>query len=88
MDDIYAFPNPVPANYSGTIGIRGLVSNANVKITDVSGSLIYETTAAGGQATWDRKNFSGQKARSGVYMVFVTNADGSNTMVTKIMIIE
>ncbi len=88
MDDIYAFPNPVPANYSGTIGIRGLVSNANVKITDVSGNLIYETTAAGGQATWDGKNFSGQKARSGVYMVFVTNADGSNTMVTKIMIIE
>jgi hypothetical protein len=88
MDDIYAFPNPVPANYSGIIGIRGLVSNANVKITDLSGKLIYETTAAGGQATWDGKSFSGNKARSGVYMVFVTNEDGSSTMVTKIMIIE
>jgi len=88
MNDVYAFPNPVPANYTGTIGIRGLVSNANVKITDVSGTLIYETTAAGGQATWDGKNFSGQQARSGIYMVFATNEDGSNTMVTKIMIID
>jgi ligand-binding sensor domain-containing protein len=88
MNDIYAFPNPVPSNYSGTIGIRGLVSNANVKITDIGGTLIYETTAAGGQATWDGKNFSGRKAKSGVYLVFVTNEDGSNTMVTKIMIIE
>jgi hypothetical protein len=88
MNDIYAFPNPVPSNYSGTIGIRGLVSNASVKITDISGTLIYETTAAGGQATWDGKNFSGRRAQSGVYLVFVTNEDGSNTMVTKIMIIE
>lgn len=88
MNDIYAFPNPVPANFIGTIGIRGLVSNANVKITDVSGNLIYETVATGGQATWDGKNFDGKKARSGVYMVFATNEDGSNTMVTKIMIIE
>ena len=88
MDDIYAFPNPVPSNYSGQIGIRGLVSNASVKITDIGGTLVYETTAAGGQATWDGKNFSGRKAKSGVYLVFVTNEDGSDTMVTKIMIIE
>lgn len=84
----YVFPNPVRENYQGDITITGLVDNVNVKITDISGNLVYETTALGGQATWDGKNFRGQKVNTGVYLIFCTNEDGSKTFVTKLLFIH
>jgi len=86
--DVYAFPNPVREGYTGTIAINGLVTDADVKITDVSGALIYETKALGGRAVWDGKNFSGEKAHSGIYLVFATNDTGTETVVTKIMLLN
>ncbi|MCH8319009.1 MAG: hypothetical protein IIA88_11045, partial [Bacteroidetes bacterium] len=59
-----------------------------VKITDISGTLIYETIAEGGQAIWNGKNFNGEKAHTGVYLVFASNEDGSETIVTKILVIN
>ncbi len=83
--DVYVFPNPVQPGYDGPIAITGLVENANVKITDISGGLVYQTKALGGQAIWYGKNFKGENARSGVYLVFCSNEDGSKTFVTKIL---
>ncbi len=85
---IFAYPNPVRENYEGTIAIKGLVKNAIVKITDISGNLIFETIAEGGQAVWNGRNFNNEKAHTGVYLVFCTNDDGSKTEVTKILIIN
>ena len=65
------FSKPVKPDYSGPITIKGLITDAVVKITDISGNLIYETVAFGGQAVWDGKSFDGQKAHTGVYLVFV-----------------
>ena len=86
--NVLVYPNPVSENFTGTIGIRGLVANADVKITDITGTLIYKTTAEGGQAVWNGKNFKGEKAQTGVYLVYCSNADGSATLVTKIMFIN
>lgn len=86
--DVYAFPNPVMPEYDGKIAIKGLVTDANVKITDISGTIVFETIAKGGQAIWNGRNYSGRKAQSGVYLVFCTNEDGTQTFVTKIMIIN
>jgi len=83
--DVYVFPNPVQPGYEGPIAITGLIENVNVKITDISGSLVYETKALGGQAIWHGKNFKGENAHSGVYMVFCSNDDGSKTYVAKIL---
>ncbi len=85
---VYVFPNPVRENYMGDITVTGLVDNVNVKITDVSGNLVYETKALGGQATWDGRNFRGQKVSTGVYLIFCTNDDGSKTFVTKLLFIH
>ena len=85
---VLVYPNPVEPGYSGSIAIKGLVSNANVKITDIGGGLIYQTTAEGGQAIWNGRNFDGRKAGSGVYLVFVSNEDGSETCVTKILFLN
>jgi len=88
FSEVYAYPNPVRENYLGDITIRGLVSDVNVKITDISGNLVYETTAEGGQAIWNGKNFSGQRVSTGIYLVFCSNADGSKTHVTKLLVIK
>ncbi len=86
--DVYAFPNPVKHEYDGPIAIKGLVNNTILKITDISGTLVYETKSEGGQALWNAKNFKGERVSSGVYMVFCTSPDGSKKMVTKILVMN
>ena len=84
----YAYPNPVPPNFTGIIGIRGVVNDSEIKITDITGNLIYETIANGTTATWNGLSLNGKKAQSGVYLVFVSNADGTETEITKILFLN
>ncbi|MFH0895102.1 MAG: two-component regulator propeller domain-containing protein [Bacteroidota bacterium] len=85
FSSVYAYPNPVRPEYTGLIGIKNLVTNAHVKITDISGNLVYECFAEGGQAVWNGKNYNGEKVQSGVYLVFCTTADGKDHKVSKIL---
>lgn len=87
-EDVYAYPNPVKPDYNGLIAIKGLVRDANVKITDIAGNLVFETTAEGGQAIWNGKDFSGRKVHSGVYLIYSTNENGSETHITKLLIVR
>lgn len=87
-NDVYVYPNPVHSGYDGLIAINGLVEDSYVKITDIAGNIIYETSAEGGQATWNGKNFSGNKAQSGVYLIFSSNPDGTQTYVSKVMLLN
>lgn len=87
-NDVYAYPNPVREGYEGTIAINGLVQDAYVKITDVSGNLVYNTRSEGGQAVWDGKTMHGDKVATGVYLVFVSDNTGEETVITKIMVIR
>ncbi len=88
FSNIYAFPNPVKGDYNGLITIRGLMYETNVKITDLSGQLVFETTSNGGDAVWNGKDMKGQLVNSGVYMVLCTNPDGSKSEVTKILFVR
>lgn len=85
---VYAFPNPVKPNYNGVITITGLVENTTVKITDISGNLVYETQSLGGQATWDGKNLNGHKVSTGVYLIFCSDSKGEETAVSKLLFIK
>ena len=89
-EDIYAYPNPVQPDYTGPIAIKGLAQNANVKITDVEGRLVFETKALGGQAIWDGRDYNKEKVESGVYLVFSTSEPGLSVdaAVAKIVIIN
>ena len=86
--EAYAFPNPVRPGYTGNIGITGLVTNAIVKITDISGDLVSETRAEGGQAVWDGKRIDGSEVSSGVYLVFCSDENGEQTLATKILVVK
>jgi hypothetical protein len=85
---MYVFPNPVREDFEGVVTITGLIENSSVKITDISGNLVWETTSSGGQATWDLRNYRSARVTSGVYLVFCTNEDGSIAEVTKMLIIR
>jgi len=82
------FPNPVKNNYSGIVTVSGLAENVTVKITDVSGNLVYQTKSNGGTATWNNQNLSGQKVNTGVYFVFAIDNSGVEKGCTKILIIN
>jgi len=86
--EVLAFPNPIKPNYDGPITIKGLARNANLKITDVAGNLVFELQAAGGTATWNGKRFDGRRPQTGVYLVWATNEQGSESMVTKLIFIH
>ncbi len=91
VGEIYAFPNPVRPEYDGPIAIKGLGEDVNVKITDINGVLMHETTALGGQAIWDGKDYNGTKASTGVYLVFSSTTDtfsDPDTYVTKILVVK
>ena len=86
FENVLIFPNPVKNNYDGIITISGLTNNTNVKITDVSGNLVFETNAEGGTATWDGRSFSGKKVQTGVYLFFCTNSLFTESIVKKVLI--
>lgn len=88
LSNVYIYPNPVRPDYEGTVKIAGLLDKANIKITDVEGNLVYETTSEGGTIEWDTTAFGKYKVASGVYMVFVSAKDGIETKVKKIMIVR
>jgi hypothetical protein len=88
FDDVKIFPNPVAENYTGEVGISGLATDAVVKITDVSGKLIYETVANGGTASWDVRDHHGRRVPTGVFLVFAVKSDGSESVVGKIAVIN
>lgn len=84
---VYAFPNPVRSTFSGNVTITGLVRDTRVKITDVSGNLVYDVLSEGGQASWDLTTYTGHRVTTGVYLVFCSGSNGTESCVTKILVI-
>ena len=82
------FPNPVRETYNGIISISGLVAGANIKITDIDGNLVFEDFAKGGQASWNGKYKNGDRVSTGVYLVFSTDINGVEKIVSKILFIH
>jgi hypothetical protein len=91
LPSAYAYPNPVRPDYQGLISIYGLARDANVKITDAAGNLVYEGKSLGGQAVWDGRDYTGKRAASGVYLIFATSSEtfeNPDAIVTKVVILN
>lgn len=88
FNSVYAFPNPVRPEYQGDIVIRGLMRDSDVKITDLSGHLVFQTTSFGGQAIWNGQTFDGQRVKTGIYLVFAADQQGNNATVAKIAFVN
>jgi len=86
--DVYVYPNPVRETYDGLVTVTGLIADTDIKITDISGNLVYKTTSLGGQATWDGNNLNGNRVKTGVYLVFCNDKYGNETHITKLLFIH
>jgi hypothetical protein len=84
--DVY--PNPVRPDYRGPITLDGLMGESEVKITDLSGNIVFQTISNGGRAIWQGTNLSGQRVSSGVYFALVADPDGESTCISKILFIN
>ncbi|CAL2058452.1 hypothetical protein [Tenacibaculum sp. 190524A05c] len=98
LGEVYAYPNP-SLNTNNTVTIAGrngtnIPKGTNVKILDVAGNLVYETNVVegqqvqGGKVVWNKRNLSGQKVASGIYIVLLVTDDGAETSTTKIAIVN
>jgi hypothetical protein len=87
--EVFVFPNPIYPEYSGEVTIQGLVANSDIRITDISGRLVFEGTSLGNSFIWDGNTHEGKKAAAGVYMVFSSEpSEGKWTERTKFTIIR
>ena len=82
------FPNPVQPDYFGNIGIKGMMNNSEVKITNSNGILIKTIFSNGGQAVWDGKDSFNNNVSSGVYYIFSSSEDGFSKAKTKVLVIR
>ena len=87
-DDVLVYPNPVKPDYNGTIAVRGLSMDAEVKILSSTGQLVWSGVSAGGTFTWDGRTQKGRRVASGVYHIVANNAEGKKAIVARIVIIR
>lgn len=85
FSDVTVFPNPVKPDFAGPITIQGLGYQSDVKVTDISGNVVFKTTSNGGTAIWDGKTLSGERVQSGVYLIWAASVDGKGREVAKIL---
>ncbi len=87
---IYAYPNPVGADYTGEITITGLMENSLVKIADAAGNVIRSLQSTGGMVSWDGCYSNGERVKTGVYYVLASQNENSKSsgVVTKILFIK
>ena len=86
--DVYAYPNPVRPEIDNQVVIIGLINNSTVKITDLSGNLIYQGMSAGGQFVWNCRGRNGNRVATGIYLVLSSTPEARESVVTKIAIVN
>ncbi len=86
--NVYVYPNPVRETYDGPVIVTGLKENTEVKITDISGNLVFRTKSLGGQAVWDGRNLNGNRVKTGVYLVMCNDEFGEETNISKLLFIH
>ncbi len=86
--NVKVFPNPVTPEFSGPITIQGIAKDSDIKITDAAGKLVYQTTSNGGTATWNGKTLDGERASSGVYLIWTAQNTVKGNYVGKVIFIK
>lgn len=88
LKDAYVWPNPLRETYEGDVTIDGLTEGTEIKITDVAGNLVYQTSPVGGRATWNAKNARGVRVSTGVYLIFCNSPLQKISKIIKLLVIH
>ena len=86
FSQLYAYPNPILPTYKGSVVIKGLMADTEVRIVDANGNLIKRIEGSGGEVVWDMTNATGERVASGVYTAICNTKDGSKTGHVKVMV--
>lgn len=87
-NDVLVYPNPVPPDYTGKIYIKGIPANAEFRITETNGKLIFKGKATGGQAEWNGMSLSGKRVSTGIYLILVSTEEKRFNLAAKIVYIK
>jgi hypothetical protein len=88
LEKAYVWPNPLRETFAGVVTIDGLTEGTEVRVTDVAGNLVFNTTSLGGRATWNAKNANGNRVSTGVYLIFCSSPQQKTTKIIKLLIIH
>ena len=86
--NVEVFPNPVTPDYNGSVAIRGLVADTEVKILSTGGQLVWNGTSVGGTCMWNGLANNGKRVASGMYHVVANTPDGGKAIVTRIVVVR
>lgn len=84
----HVYPNPVPPYGSDLVTITGLNAGTLVRVLDLSGALLYETTAVTSDVKFYARDSKGQRWAGGVYQVLLTDPSGKKGTVLKFAVIN
>lgn len=86
-NNVLVYPNPVRPEYHGSITVRGLTKDADVKVVTTGGQAVASGTSAGGTFVWDGRTQSGERVASGIYYIMAATSDGKDGIVAKVVVI-
>lgn len=87
--EVLVYPNPVVlSRHKNGVTIKGLAEKTHLRITDSAGNLVHQSISRGGFYIWDLKNSRGNFVSTGIYMVLLSNGDGTDKATAKIAVIR
>jgi ligand-binding sensor domain-containing protein len=88
LSNAYVWPNPLRETFEGEVTIDGLTEGTDIRITDISGNLVYRSTSIGGRAVWNARNSAGERVATGVYLIFCSSPQVTKSKVIKLLVIH
>ncbi len=81
--DLSCYPQPFSPSNDRTFVIDGLAPDSDIKIMNVSGTMVTALQVRGRQAVWDGTDAWGNTVAPGVYIVSASSASAGTAAVTK-----
>lgn len=90
LSGLTVYPSPFILGTPGkTLTIDGLLQDAEIKIIDISGSVIREFTSPGGRiAQWDGRDKNGSFVNTGVYIITASDQEGNSVGSVKAAVVR
>ncbi len=86
--NVQVFPNPFRPDFNGVVTIQGIAYESEIRVTDTAGNLVYKTMSNGGTATWNGELLNGERAASGVYLIWTAPINAKGRYVGKFVMIN
>ncbi|WP_373810441.1 type IX secretion system anionic LPS delivery protein PorZ [Porphyromonas loveana] len=88
LDGIYVYPNPLRPEHPDGITIAGLQAGCDIKITDMTGRLLFQTESVATEVKWNARGADGNRVASGVYAVAVYDPASKKSKLLRFAVIH